>query len=100
MNPALKPPADLPADTVLRTVATTGTITLNSVQYRVGPRRALQQVLVITYADQPRDKIIIADLHGEVLAEHTRPAPGIGYVGTDRRPGHRPPQAAEPSPKS
>jgi len=86
--------------TVVRTVATSGTITLDSVQYRVGPRRAFEQVLVITDGNhQPGDKIIIADLLGEILAEHARPAAGISYVGNGRRP-RRPPQQDEPSPKS
>lgn len=96
MNPRLKPPADLPADTVARTVATSGTITLDSVQYRVGPRRAFQQVLVIAHGKQPGDTITIVDGQtGEVLAEHVRPAPGVSYVGKPR--SHKP---EEPSPKS
>jgi putative transposase len=99
MNPRPKPPADLPAGTYIRTVATTGTIGLNSVQYRVGPRRVFEQVLVITDGNQPGDKIIIADLNGEVLAEHVRPAPGIRYVGNGRRPGPKP-NNHKPSPKS
>ncbi|TAM91349.1 MAG: hypothetical protein EPN43_04480 [Jatrophihabitans sp.] len=39
------------------------------------------------------------DLHGEVLAEHLRPAPGTNYVGNRRQPGHRP-QADAPAPIS
>ena len=46
-----------------------------------------------------RDRIIVTDLHGEVLAEHTRPAPGIRYVGNRRPRGPRP-KTAKPSPKS
>ena len=99
MSPRPKPPADLPTGTYLRTVATTGTIGLDSVQYRVGPHHTFEQVLVITNGDQPGDKITIADLNGEVLAEHVRPAPGIRYVGNGRRPGRRP-RNNEPSPKS
>lgn len=38
-------------------------------------------MLVIADGDQPGDKVTITDLAGEILAEHTRPAPGIGYVG-------------------
>jgi transposase InsO family protein len=98
-NPRPKPPADLPAGTVIRTVATSGTIGLGSVQYRVGPGRAFDQVLVITDGDQPGDKITIVDLNGEVLAEHVRAAPGTRYVGNGRRPG-RQPRRDEPSPKS
>jgi len=40
-----------------------------------------------------------ADLHGEVLAERTRPAPGINYVGNGRPRGPRP-KTGKPSPKS
>ncbi|MDG4669311.1 hypothetical protein [Mycobacterium sp. 236(2023)] len=42
------------------------------------------------------DKVIITDLDGEVLAERTRPAPGVRYVGNGRPRGPRP----NPSPKS
>jgi putative transposase len=98
VNPRPRPPADLPAGTVLRTIGTAGTIGLDSVHYKVGPRHAFEQVLVITDGDQPGNKIVIADLHGEVLAEHVRPAPGIRYVGNGHRPGPRP-KNDEPSPK-
>ncbi|GAA1151005.1 hypothetical protein GCM10009630_56680 [Kribbella jejuensis] len=50
---------------------------LNEVQYMVDGRQGFQQVLVITAGD----KITVADLDGEILIEHTRPAPGITYVG-------------------
>jgi len=86
--PRAQPPADLPADTRARTVSTAGTITLDSVTYRVDAQRAFQPVLAINVDD----KIIITDLEGEVLVEHTRPAPGIRYVGNGRPRG--------PSPKS
>jgi hypothetical protein len=45
------------------------------------------------------DKITVTDLHGELLIEHTRPAPGVTYVGDGRRPGGRS-KATEMSPKS
>jgi putative transposase len=45
------------------------------------------------------DKLTITDLQGELLAEHTRPAPGIHYVGNGRRPGPRP-KNSRPSPMS
>ena len=45
------------------------------------------------------DKITVADLYGEILIEHTRPAPGITYVGNGRPRGPRP-KTTEPSPKS
>jgi putative transposase len=48
---------------------------------------------------QAGDKIIVTDLHGEILAEHTRPAPGTTYVGNGRPRGRRA-KAAEASPKS
>ena len=69
-------------------MSTAGTITLDSVTYRVDAQRAFQPVLAINVDD----KIIITDLEGEVLVEHTRPAPGIRYVGNGRPRG--------PSPKS
>jgi hypothetical protein len=61
----------------------------------VDTQRAFQQVLVV----DDGDKIIITDLQGEVLAEHTRPAPGINYVGNGRPRGPRP-TTRKPSPKS
>jgi putative transposase len=93
--PRAQPPTDLPVNTHVRTVGTSGTIRLDSVTYMVDVRHAFEQVLVVRNAD----KIIIADLHGEVLAEHTQPAPGITYVGNGRPRGPRP-KTTEPSPKS
>ncbi len=98
-RPRPRPPADLPADTRIRTVATTGTITLDSVFYKIDVNRAFEQVLVISNGNQAGDKIIITDLEGEILAEHTRPAPGTRYVGNGRRPGTRPKNPGA-SPKS
>jgi hypothetical protein len=49
----------------------------------VDGRRGFQQVLVITAGD----KITVADLEGEILIEHTRPAPGLTYVGNGRPRG-------------
>lgn len=94
-----KPPADLPADTCIRTVSTSGTIGLDKVAYKVDVTYAFEQVLVITDGNQTGDKITITDTNGELLAEHTRPAPGIRYVGNGRRPGPRPTNP-QPSPKS
>ena len=51
----------------------------------VDGRRGFQQVLVITAGD----KITVADLEGEILIEHTRPAPGVTYVGNGRPRGPR-----------
>ena len=51
----------------------------------VDGRRGFQQVLVITAGA----KITVADLEGEILIEHTRPAPGATYVGNGRPRGPR-----------
>ena len=75
-----------------------GNIGLDKVTYKIGVDHAFKQVLVIADGDQPGDKITITDLEGEILAEHTRPAPGIHYVGNGQRPGTRP-KNPEPSPK-
>lgn len=64
-------PSDLPADTYVRTVSTAGTIARNSITYRVDVHRAFQQLLVASDGD----KIIAADLDGEMLVTHARPAP-------------------------
>ncbi|MFB9923700.1 integrase core domain-containing protein [Amycolatopsis halotolerans] len=97
-RPRAKPPAGLPADTRIRTVATAGTIVLDKVVYMVDVDHAFEQVLVIANGTEPGDKITITDMHGEILAERTRPAPGIKYVGNGRRPGTRP-KNPQPSPK-
>jgi transposase InsO family protein len=90
LRPRPKPPADLPADTRVRTVSTAGTIHVDKVFYKVDVDHAFQQVLVISDGNQAGDKIVITNLEGEILTEHTRPAPGIRYVGNGRRPGTRP----------
>jgi putative transposase len=51
----------------------------------VDGRRGFQQVLVITAVD----KITVADLEGEILIEHARPAPGVTHVGNGRPSGPR-----------
>ncbi|WP_424948521.1 integrase core domain-containing protein [Cumulibacter soli] len=94
-RPRPTPPADLPADTRIRTVTTSGTICLEGVVYKIDVTHAFQQVVAITAADT----IIVTDLDGEILAEHTRPAPGIRYVGNGRPPGPRP-KNPEPPPMS
>jgi putative transposase len=88
-------PLDLPAGTRVRRVSTAGAIGLNQVSYMVDVQRAFEHVLVFSDGD----KITVTDTHGEVLAEHTRPAPGVRYVGNGRPPGPRP-KPEEPSPKS
>jgi putative transposase len=93
-------PTDLPADTQVRQLTCNGTLTLNKVSYKVAGRRRYEHVLVITDGDN----IIIADLQGEILIEHTRAAPGVRYVGNGRlhNPDFGEPKPADPetSPKS
>lgn len=86
LPPQPPPPADLPPDTRVRKVSSVGAIHVDKVFYKIDLEHRFKQVLVITDGD----KLTITDLHGEVLAEHTRPAPGIRYVGNGRRPGPRP----------
>ena len=68
---------------------------LARVTYMVGGQHGFQQVLVITDSD----KITVADLEGEILIEHTQPAPGVTYVGNGRPRGPRP-KTPKPSPMS
>ena len=89
------PPKDLPAGTRVKKLNTAGTFMLAGVHYKVDGRFSFQEVLVITDGD----KITVADLDGEILIEHTRPAPGVRYVGNGRPRGGRP-STTEPSPKS
>lgn len=79
----------------MKRLSTAGTFRLDSVTYLVAGRYGLQHVLVVTDGDA----LTITDLDGEILAQHTRPAPGVTYVGNGRRPGPRP-KTAEVSPKS
>lgn len=88
-------PTNLPDDTIVKRLNSAGVFMLNNVQYKVDGRRGFEQVLVITEGN----KITVADLHGEILIEHSRPAPGVTYVGNHRPPGHRP-KPPEVSPKS
>ncbi len=85
-RPAPPVPLDLPAGTRVRRVSTAGTIGLNQVRYMVDVQRAFEHVLVFSDGD----KIIVTDTHGEVLAEHTRPATGVRYIGNGRPRGSRP----------
>jgi putative transposase len=82
-------PTDLPDDTVIKTLTTNGAFYLDKVQYMVDGRRGFQQVLVITNRDKAGDTITVTDLQGEILIEHTRPAPGVTYVGNGRPRGPR-----------
>ena len=79
--------ADLPADTTLKTLSNTGTFMLDSVHYRVGGQHGFHHVLIVIEGDQIGNTIIVTDLDGEILIVHTRPEPGIKYVGNARPPG-------------
>lgn len=94
-RPRVQQPVDLPEGTTMKRLSTAGTFRLDSVTYLVAGRYGLQHVLVVTDGDA----LTITDLDGEILAQHTRPAPGVTYVGNGRRPGTRP-KTAEVSPKS
>jgi transposase InsO family protein len=78
-------PEDLPAGTTVRKLTSAGTFWLAGVNYLVGAPYGFQHVLVITDAD----KITVADLEGEILIEHTRPGPGVTYVGNGQPRGPR-----------
>ena len=88
-------PTNLPAGTRVKKLTSAGTFMLAKVTYMVGGQHSFQQVLVIIDGG----KIAVADLEGEILIEHTRPAPGVTYVGNGRPRGSRP-HTAEASPKS
>jgi putative transposase len=94
-RPRPQPPADLPADTRVRKVSSAGVIHVDKVFYKIDVDHAFKQVFVVTDGD----KITITDLDGEILTQHTRPAPGVAYVGNGRPPGPRP-KTPEPLPKS
>jgi putative transposase len=95
-RPAPAPmPTNLPEDTQVKKLTSYGTFMLDKVHYKVDGRRGFEQVLVITDGD----KITVADLHGEILIEHTRPAPGPTYVGNGRPRGPRT-KTSKASPKS
>lgn len=94
-RPRVQPPPDLPEGTMLKRLTPAGTFRLDSVTYLVGGQHGLQHVLVVTDGDV----LTITDLDGEILAEHTRPAPGVTYAGNGRPPGPRP-KTSPMSPKS
>ena len=79
-------PKDLPPGTRVRKLTSAGTFMLAKVTYMVGGQHSFQQVLVITDGDN----IAVADLEGEILIKHTRPTPGVTYVGNGRPRGPRP----------
>ncbi len=97
-------PETLTDDTRVMRLRQNGAIRLRKITYMVDGQRAGEEVLVV----QDGDKILIADLQGTILIEHTRPAPGITYVGNGRPRGRRPKTPRnvtevlthQPSPKS
>jgi putative transposase len=99
LRPRPTPPAGLPSGTRLTTVSSAGVVHVDKVFYKIGVEHPFGQVLVVSDGDQPGDTIIVPDLEGEILAEHTRPAPRIRYVGNGRPPGTRP-KNPRASPKS
>jgi hypothetical protein len=93
--PAPEDLPDLPAGTTVRKLTSAGSFMMAGVHYMVGGPYGFHHVLVIVDGD----KVTVADLEGEILIEHTRPAPGITYVGNGRPRGPRP-KKPRPSPKS
>jgi hypothetical protein len=78
---------------VLKRLSTAGTIRLDSVTYPVCGRYGLHHVLAVI----EEDHLPITDNDGEILIQHTRPAPGVTYVGNGRPPG-MPPEPPHVSP--
>lgn len=78
-------PQDVPAGTRVMTLSTAGTFMLAGVYYKVDGRLACEHVLVVTDGEH----ITVADLDGEILIEHTRPTPGVRYVGNGKPRGPR-----------
>lgn len=87
-------PVDLPEGTRVTRIRANGTIRLKKVAYMIDGSRHGQEVLVVI----DTDRIIVADLAGEILIEHTKAGPGIKYVGNGRPRGRRP--GPRPSPTS
>lgn len=94
-RPRVQQPPDLPEDTQLKRLSTAGTFRLDSVTYMVGGQYGLQHVLVVIDGEA----LTITDLDGEILIKHTRPAPGVTYLGNGRPRGQRL-KTSQPSPKS
>lgn len=82
-------------DTRVMRVRASGTIRRQQVDYMIDSRLAGQEVVVI----DDGTTILIADLTGEVLIEHNRPAPGKKYVSNRKPRGPKPGNPA-PSPMS
>lgn len=77
------PPRELPEGVLRKKLAGVGTFVLGGVTYQVSGRYRYQHVLLVIDGDM----IAVANLQGELLIEHTRPAPGITYVGNGRPRG-------------
>lgn len=84
--PRPAPPATIPDGTRVMRLRPNGSIRLRRVTYMVDGQRAGEVVYVVEDAVT----ILVTDLDGTVLIEHTRPAPGIHYVGNGRPRGRRP----------
>lgn len=89
------PPMTVPDGTIVKRLTSQGTFKLDKVTYLVGGQHGFHHVLI----DIDGDAITVIDPEGETLAEHTRPAPGITYVGNGRPRGPRA-KTSETSPKS
>jgi len=74
-----------------------GSLSLERVQYMVSSRLARQEVRVTLQGD----RVIVADLDGVVIIEHTRPPFGVRYVsngrGKPQRKNLEPPRRPRPS---
>jgi putative transposase len=92
-------PTDLPPDTVAKKLTSADVFNLDKIFYMIGAKHRFQQTLVISDGEQPGDKITVTDLQGEILIEHTRPEPGVTYVG-NRQHRQTQPKDTETSPKS
>ncbi|MBP2368693.1 hypothetical protein [Pseudonocardia parietis] len=55
------------------------TLHVDKVSYEIDVDHALRQALIDSDGNHTGDKITITDLEGEILAEHGRSAPCIGY---------------------
>ena len=87
-------PTDLPSGTITKRLSTNGSFRLAGVTYMVDGKYGFDHVLIVTDGEH----ITVTDIDGVILIEHTRPAPGIKYVGNGRPRGGRP--KTEPSPMS
>ena len=95
-RPRPQPPADLPADTRVRTV-TTGTIRLDSVTYKVDVRHAFEQVLVVSDGDQPRSSSPTSTARSSPSTPDPHPASNTSATAD---PAAHAPTNPELSPKS